>query len=53
MSELEMIPTNGKCPDGIDGKFVWLQDVQGNLTCTKFNYGDCIVTGKQIGRAHV
>ena len=22
MSELEMIPANGKCPDGIDGKFV-------------------------------
>ena len=42
MTELEMIPTNGKCPDGIDGKFVWLQDIHGTLTCAKFIYGDCV-----------
>ena len=36
MSELEMIPTNGKCPDGIEGKYIWIQDKTGRLACIKY-----------------
>lgn len=33
--KLKMIPTNGKRPSGIEGKMIWLQDKDGDMSCSK------------------